>query len=216
MSAPPADVSTHEAHWSGQLFACMQGFAADRTNAVLLTLADVDQFMSERRYPEAGMNFADNRWRAFYHCHKADSEHHDEHGHFHIFTDIGEQAWAHVAGLSIDSSGQPLQWFAVNRWVTDGPWFAREDLLKQLEAATQNDNDAPVGRWLFALLQLYQSSLSDLLALRDEQIQLHTRFQDSAAVLEDPAIYTLATQQIALQSMLENHLLSRADDTHDV
>ena len=63
-----------------------------------------------------------------------------------------------MAGLSIDASGQPLQWFAVNRWVTGGPWFAREDFLQQLGSAKQDEDDAPVGRWLFALLQLYQSN----------------------------------------------------------
>ena len=174
----------------------------------MLTLADIDRFEFGRRYPEAGLQFAGQRWRAFYHCHQADVQHPQEHGHFHIFTASAEQAWVHVAGLSIDASGQPLQWFAVNRWVTSGPWFARENLLQQPGTAGQDGDDTLVGCWLFALLQLYQLPLAELLARRDKRIRQHAGFRNSAAVLEDPAIYTLATQPIELQSMLEKHLLS--------
>ena len=208
MTEPLVNARTHESLWSGRLFACMQEFATQKTNAVLLTLADIDRLETGRRYPDAGLDFADHRWRAFYHAHEADSQHPQEHGHFHLFTDSGEQTWAHVAGLSIDASGQPLQWFAVNRWVTDSPWFARENFSRQLAAAGQAEGGSPVGCWLHALLQLYQSDLSGLLMRRDEQLRHHERFQDSTAVLEDPTIYTLATQAIELQSMLESHLLS--------
>jgi hypothetical protein len=207
MPAAHIETSSHESQWAEQVFTCLQEFAARRTNAVLLTLADVDRLESERRYPESGLTFADNRWRAFYHCHEADSQHPDEHGHFHIFTDIGKQTWAHVAGLGIDASGQPLQWFAVNRWVTDGPWLERAEFLHQLDTTSDSKDDPLTGRWLFALLQLYRSNLSDLLAQRDAQILVHEKNQDRAATLEDSSIYTLAAQPVELQSMLENHLL---------
>jgi hypothetical protein len=206
MPATQIETNPHESHWSGRVFTCLQEFAAQRTNAVLLTLADVDRLESDRRYPESGLTFADNRWRAFYHCHEADSQHPHEHGHFHIFSDTGKQAWAHVAGLSIDVSGQPLQWFAVNRWVTDGPWLERAEFLHRLDATSDHEVAPLTGRWLFALLQLYRSNLSDLLTQRDAQIQLHAKNRGRAAVLEDPAIYTLAAQPVELQSMLENHL----------
>lgn len=211
---PLASTGTHESRWAGQLFACMQDFAARRTNAVMLILADIDRPEPGRRYPEAGLEFAGHRWRAFYHCHDADVQHPQEHGHFHIFTDTGKQHWAHVAGLSIDRSGQPLQWFAVNRWVTGSPWFAREELLRQLGDRQDRDSSA-VGCWLFALLQLYRSTLTELLTRRDEQVRQHALHQERTAVLEDPAIYTLAMLPIELQSMLEKHLLSRADITND-
>jgi hypothetical protein len=207
MPAAHIETNTHESHWSGRVFSCLQEFAAQRTNAVLLTLADVDRLESGRRYPESGLTFADNHWRTFYHCHEADSQHPDEHGHFHIFTDTGKQTWAHVAALGIDASGQPLQWFAVNRWVTDGPWLERAEFLHQLDTTSDREDDPLTGRWLFGLLQLYRSNLSDLLAQRDAQIRLHTKVQDRAAVLEDPEIYTLAAQPIELHSLLEQHLL---------
>jgi len=199
--------SDHETYWTLRLFAILQEMAALRTNAVLELTGNVDQLESEHSYPESGLFFAANRWRAFYHCHKTTSLHPNEHGHFHIFTDTGDQHWAHVAGLSIDDEGQPLQWFTVNRWVTDGPWLEQDRFPVQLgDAAHDNGEDSLVGRWLLALLQVYRDVLSGLLIKRDEQIQLHLNGRSRVETLDDCDIYTLTTQSIDLQSMLENHL----------
>lgn len=200
----------HAAYWSGQLFACLQEMAARRTNAVLLSLADVEALECGRRYPESGLTFAGKRWRAFYHCHDSRSKPADEHGHFHLFTAAGTQSWAHVAGLSIDTVGQPLQWFAVNRWVTGGPWLEASRLQPCLTAAVDSEADGLVGRWLLALLQLDRSGLADLLARRDSQLELHADGGDFAAVLGERSLYTLATRRIDVQSLLENAFVSEA------
>jgi len=196
-----------ESYWTLRLFAILQEMAAQRTNAVLELVGNVDHFESEHSYPETSLFFAADRWRAFYHCHESTSLHPNEHGHFHIFTDTGKQQWAHVAGLSIDNMGQPLQWFMVNRWVTDGPWLEQENFPVQLkDAAHYDEKDKLVGRWLLVLLQVYRETLSGLLIKRDEQIQHHLRERSRAETLDDRDIYTLATHPIDLQSMLENHL----------
>ncbi len=200
--------TNHETYWTLRLFTILQEMAAQRTNAVLELVGNVDHFESEHSYPEASLFFAANRWRAFYHCHESTSLHPDEHGHFHIFTDTGDQDWAHVAGLSIDNMGQPLQWFMVNRWVTDGPWLEQGKFPVQLNAAAHdNEEDSLVGRWLLALLHVYHhDALSDLLIKRDEQLQLFSKERSRVETLDDRDIYTLATHPIDLQSMLENHL----------
>ena len=201
----------HEPYRALELLSILQEMAAKKTNAVLELLGNIDQLESEHSYPETGLLFAADRWRAFYHCHEATSMHPKEHGHFHIFTATGNQAWAHVAGLSIDAEGQPLQWFTVNRWVTDGPWLERERLLSQLKTAvTDVGEEGLVGRWLVALLQLYHYTLTGLLIKRDEQIQLKLKGRSMIEALDDRDIYTLATQSIDLQSMLEKHLLQNA------
>jgi hypothetical protein len=185
--------------------------AAQKTNAVLELLGNNGRLETERRYPETGLLFAADRWCAYYHCHEGTPIHPKEHGHFHIFTAIGNQAWAHVAGLSIDADGQPLQWFTVNRWVTDGPWLERDRLLSQLNTAVADTGEGGLaGSWLVALLQLYHDTLTGLLIKRDEQIQLKLKGRSMIEALDDRDIYTLATQSIDLQSMLEKHLLQNA------
>lgn len=196
-----------EAYWSQQVFDCLQEMAQRQTSAVLLMLADVDVLEVEQRYPEAGLVFGNNRWRAFYHCHDAENRQANEHGHFHIFTDTGDGQWAHVAGLSVDSYGQPLHWFAVNRWVTDGPWLTRRDFIKQLNNSTESAGDELAGRWLHAMLQLYMAELDELLVQRDERAQQLASKSDSAQMHEDRTVYTLATKPVALQAQLETHLL---------
>ena len=197
----------HETYWTLRLFAILQEMAAQRTNAVLELVGNVDHFEPEQSYPETGLFFAADKWRAFYHCHESTSLHPNEHGHFHIFTDTGNRQWAHVAGLSIDNMGQPLQWFTVNRWVTDGPWLEQDTFPVQFnDAAHDNEEDKLVGRWLLVLLQVYREILSALLIKRDEQIQLFSKERSRIETLDDRDIYTLATHPIDLQSMLENHL----------
>jgi hypothetical protein len=198
----------HMSYWSMKLLVSFQQMAARKTNAVLALLADVDQLQTECRYPEAGLWFAGNHWRAFYHCHQAESTQNDEHGHFHLFTDIGNHNWAHVAGLSIDAEGQPLQWFTTNRWVTDGPWLEIDDFAVQLKyISAQNKEESLVTSWLGALLQLYAESLHDLLIKRDEQLKLNLKGRSRFEVFQDRDLYTLSTQSIALPEMLEKHLL---------
>jgi len=193
--------------WAGELYACLREMAARRSNAVLLTLEGVKRLERGCRYPDAGLDFADGHWRAFYHCHDDASMPAGEHGHFHIFTTAGEQGWAHVAGLSIDAMGQPLQWFAVNRWVTDGPWLEAVKLQQQLSAATAATADTLAGRWLLALLQLDRSGLAQLLVQRDRQLERHARGRDAGDVHADRTLYTLATRRIDMQLLLEDVLL---------
>lgn len=208
------DTADHTVCWSLKLLDLLQEMAVQKTSAALELLADVDHPEPGHPYPETGLLFANRRWRAFYHCHETNPAHAGEHGHFHIFTDTGNRAWAHVAGLSIDAEGQPLQWFAVNRWVTDGPWLERDRFLSQLKiAATDTGKDSLTGRWLLALLQLYRDALSTLLTRRDVQIQRRLQGRSKTEALEDHAIYTLATQAIELQPMLETNLLVRNTGT---
>ena len=201
------EASQHQSYWSQQLYTCLCEMAAQDTNAVLLTLAGTDAVEAGCRYPADGLAFANKCWRAFYHCHEASARPDNEHGHFHIFTDIGGQQWAHVAGLSIDACGQPLHWFTVNRWVTEGPWLDRQQFIYLLQASTTDEQDSLTGRWLFALMQLYQLELIELFHARDRQIQRYARQKDPAGILEDRAIYTLAEKPIELQTRLEKHLL---------
>jgi hypothetical protein len=208
MSAQIKSSSKERSYWCLKLLALLQDMATQNTNAVQQLLADVDCLEVERRYPESGLLFAGRRWRAYYHCHETVFMHPNEHGHFHIFTDIGDQHWAHAAGLSIDAEGQPLQWFTVNRWVTDGPWLDSDVFLKQLKYITENnEEEGLVTSWLATLLALYNDTLFDLFNSRDEKIRHHSTGCSEVVTQENRDLYTLSTQSVHLQSKLEKHLL---------
>jgi len=201
-------VQQDAAYWSMRLLSSIQQMAAQHSNAVLMVLSGVEHLETERRYPEAGLWFGHGHWRAYYHCHEAESMHALEHGHFHLFTDLGEQSWAHVAGLSIDAEGQPLQWFAVNRWVTDGPWLVRDTFFEQLKWVSAAEETSLVADWLAILLQLYREPLYDLLHARDRRLEHLSPTDDLREVRDNREVYLLAVEAIDLQSTLEKQLLA--------
>lgn len=205
----------HEIIWSQTLFACMQEMAERRTNPTLLILDGVETVETERRYPEARLYFGNDQWRAFYHCHDAPNKTAEEHGHFHLFTREGKD-WAHVVGLSIDPFGQPLHWFSVNRWVTGGPWLERDALLSHLNGDHYSIDDPLVGRWLFAMLQVYRSVLLEQFTRRDRALDSLARQQSKQALWEDRTVYTLASSPVDIQTTLEVCLGAIHESRHNI
>lgn len=196
-----------EAYWAQQLLECITQMAQQGTNAVLSILAEVDSVKVEQHYPPAGLVFANDRWRAFYHCHETGALQH-EHGHFHIFTLDHDAQWAHAVALTMDVDGQPVQWSALNRWVTAGPWLMRAGFNSQFNSYADISHDTLVARWLYAMLQTHRTQLDDLLVQRDEQVQRHAAGGNPEQVFETRDVYTLATMPVSLQALLQTQLLS--------
>ena len=185
------------------LFECIQQLAARASNPVLEVLHDVAQVEQEHKYPEPGLTFAGQGVRGFYHCHDAALRPADEHGHFHLFLHGGGdqeplQNWVHLAGLSMDRLGQPLRWFTVNRWVSDGPWWSAPELVTLMHQATVAEGLLPVEAWLLAMLAVYQRELTLLLHARDNALTPLMVSEDDQPVLEDRRYYELSTCAINL------------------
>jgi len=189
-----------------ELLACLEDMGSRRSNPVLEVLPAQGDVLAHHRYPPDGVSFADDTWRAYYHCHDYPDRDAAEHGHFHIFLRVSENGkgmenWGHVAGLAMDKQGQPMRWFAVNRWVTDGVWLSSNALLDEVLALSQTD-DKPVACWLLGMLKLYDKDLLHLLQARDDAFAQRSA-DDTAALLEDRYIYSLASGSINLVSQLE-------------
>lgn len=187
---------------ASRLLACLQEMAEQNTNAVLLLLDGTGKIKNGRQYPEGGLLFAGQRWRAFYHCHGYETEHPAEHGHFHVFADVGEWQWAHVAGLAIDWYGQPVRWFTVNRLLTGGSWIGADRFRVLTSLPVDVGQDALIGRWLYAMLGLYRTELIDLLKQRDARIQLYKDSSGGQSVHNDRSVCELSTYDIELESTL--------------
>lgn len=168
-----------------------------------------------RVLPESGVHFwkhyppkdardkhCQSRW--YYHVHKPGDRHEDEHGHFHLFlhrTQMkdgtapvaipkeGEDAKAkvvHLAGLSIDTSGIPREWFTTNRWVTNEFMYDADTLIDHLDRynvdATKEDD--AVNRFLTAMVALYRDDLAELLRERDAELERLGALDDAPERLE--------------------------------
>ncbi|MGD8514926.1 MAG: hypothetical protein PVF52_04870 [Granulosicoccaceae bacterium] len=191
------------------LLASLQDFANRQSNAVLEVLQGQAPGQQQHYPPDGPVVFGNGQWRAFYHCHASPDTLSTEHGHFHIFTCCGDGDWRHVAGLSMDRQGQPLCWFAVNRWVSGGEWLEQEGVQQALRQLQTEAGAGPVATWLNAMLRCYTVSLQTLFAERDadlSRIMAETTRED---VFRKREVYFLAQQAISLASDIHTCLQNK-------
>jgi hypothetical protein len=181
-------------------------FAAQQSNSVLAVLPDDGQIEYDQKYPEAKLNFAMTGAMAYYHIHSADNRPAEEHGHFHIFLQDAVGQWCHLAALSVDAYGQPLQWFTVNHWVTGEVWAQRQVLLQKLSGLKNDPRLNMVEQWLLALLRFYEEDIARLLEQRDNRLAVLGADHKHRDIMQDRNIYTLSSLDIHLLQDIETAL----------
>jgi hypothetical protein len=191
-----------------ELIRCIQIFASQGSNPLLSILPDNSIVEMKRKYPDPILSFSDIGIRAYYHCHTSELRPKAEHGHFHIFIRIDDNEWSHLAGLSMDNLGQPLQWFTVNHWVTGGSWVDGLNLENQLARVLTKElpRIETVENWILAMLGFYTPALMEILKDRDQQIDKYSRDKETSEVFNDRNIYLLSHQDIDLLSDLQYYL----------
>lgn len=190
------------------LIECINQFASQQSNPVLAVLPDDGLVEIKRKYPDPKLSFSGAGLRAYYHCHTAESRPDTEHGHFHIFLRTSKNQWSHLAGLSMDNMGQPLEWFTVNHWVSGETWNTAETLRGYLNKLLKNEcpNLGLVEQWIHSMLGFYQQQLDDLLNERDKEIKTLTQERELNTILTDRTIYVLSQHKINLLSDLESYV----------
>ena len=190
------------------MLALLDTFSEKQSNAVLEVLKGKVPRQNEK-FPQGELHFQGSGWRGFYHCHDAPGKDGQEHGHFHLFVQTSKsqgnkQTWSHLAGLSMDYEGQPIKWFTVNRWVTDGIWLPAEELKYFLDSVSPHQCHSLCEQWLLCMVSLYTDNLKQLLEERDRQliqINADTTLADS---LLDRDIYMLSCQPVDLEQILRS------------
>lgn len=194
------------------LYECLLEFGEQKSNPVLQVLGGT-QPVNQHKYPPGDrLVLGTAGWRAFYHSHTSPGRHEHEHGHFHLFAPVdetGEQGrWTHVVALSMDGMGQPICWFTVNRWVTDGNWLAADELLPILAAQKIDTSQPLLARWLTAMTALFSGQIGNLLGARDRQLTRVNEPGEGADILENRQIYLLAQSPIHLMEALQTSIES--------
>lgn len=183
-------------------------------------------WLQHRRYPEGTAEDPASGQSWFYHAsHSPRSEATDpvdEHGHFHTFVNssaIDPQATpiaaprgrrkrddcvTHLVGLSIGMNGLPLRLFALARRTSDEMMFSGEVLMPHLRSFWRRDAapHALTGRWLSAVLRLFEPEVTWLLAQRDhEQRRLNRHWLKSRVELLQPEV--LCSCPVPLEARLQ-------------
>jgi hypothetical protein len=192
------------------LYDCLLQFGRQHSNPVLTVLEGATPLDRHKYPPGSRLEFGSANWRAFYHSHSSPQRPEAEHGHFHLFaptiTASGEAEWTHVAGLSMDKTGQPLRWFAVNRWVTDGIWTDATALSGEVGSQHVALSQPVLERWLAAMVAVFYQDISTMLETRDQQLTRVDETRPIADSLEDRDIYLLAESSIDLLTTLQTRL----------
>jgi hypothetical protein len=109
-----------------------------------------------------------------------------------------DENWTHLAGLSMDTQGQPLQWFTVNHWVTGEHWRNPVEIMSALDGMVEGEGWLLIEQWLWYMIEFYRPMLEILLAERDTQINKLMSRMEREDLMQDRNIYILSSQDIDL------------------
>ena len=129
-----------------------------------------------QHYPRHDAMDNTGRWQFYFHAHdpaeSASAPLNQEHGHIHLFRRDPQGRLSHLTGLSLDSKGIPLRWFAPNQWVTGERWIKADPLARNLQAIELSLRGPLAGAalWLADMVRFYAEDLRQLLHDRDEAL----------------------------------------------
>lgn len=110
----------------------------------------------------------------------------------------------HLVAISVDAAGEPIRLFTTNRWVTGETWYAAEDvvgLLDRFRVAAPPPRRT-LGRYLTALVSLYQVEIAQLLQDRDEAVLKWRWRRRRSNALDDPRLEIISARDIDVAGRL--------------
>jgi hypothetical protein len=212
-----ASASEKKQYWNAatQLVKSLQDLS-QRGRQVVQEIVGDNTFVEWEHYPENDVRDLKHASQYFYHAHTGLQRSFTEHGHFHLFVhaqELGlrpansryEEAPAHVIAVSMNAQGLPTAFFAVNRWVTKGPWLSYEACEIALDnfALKGRQGSRDINRFLTALVQLYRNQILDVIRERDRVMQKLSQERDRRSVFADRSIELLSYAPIALMGDIE-------------
>lgn len=191
-----------------KLVTSMQALAESGEQVVQAIIAGREVIEWEH-YPDDDVRDERNASQYFYHSHSGLQRPFTEHGHFHLFIHpekIGLRpsgksvSPAHLLAISMDAQGVPSGFFAVNRWVTKGPWLSYAQCEKAIAhfQIKGRHGKKEINHFLRALLTLYQQPILQLLQRRDEIMSEQCLGRDRRSVFADKQIEVLCYLPIQL------------------
>jgi hypothetical protein len=183
-------------------------------------------FVEMEHYPADDVFDRETHSQYYYHAHRGTES---EHGHFHTFlrragmpTGLepvahpaasdwprGDDAIAHLIGISMDAWGEPMGLFAVNRWVGGDTWYTAEDVIRMLDRFRVDHAypSWPLNRWITAMFVLFRPDMEALLRHRDRVIAAWDA-SHSGDPLEDRALEITGWMPVDVPERIET--LARA------
>ncbi len=217
-----------------RIAACLQRLdrpELDRTQAAASALVDcLCEFIDAGDFPLSavvGRDQAPRAWHAYqaedasllnaargalhyyYHSHDTPGATSLEHGHFHLFAQLGSDAkeepcYAHLAAIGVDARGMPQRLFTTNRWVTDETWLPANTLIALAEniANTADTGERTVERWLRAQLGVFAPQIAELLRHRDRRMEARLAGGHRPGLFEDRRMHVISQCRVSVEQQL--------------
>ncbi|MCZ7566243.1 MAG: hypothetical protein M5U08_22620 [Burkholderiales bacterium] len=197
---------------------CMHVLEKAELNLVGEVLRGHGTFYEHEHYPPQDVYDHETHAQYYYHAHRGLA---GEHGHFHTFVRAagmpegvapvpyahaeawprGEEALAHLVGISMDPYGRPVGLFTVNRWVTADAWYPASDVIRMLDrfAIEHAYPSWPVNRWISAMLRFFRPQIEVLLHARDASVAGWAAAHPGVDVFEDRALEVTSALAVTLE-----------------
>ncbi len=145
----------------------------------------------------------------YYHSHASPGATPAEHGHFHLFAQLGHDAagaarYTHLVAIGVDARGMPCRLFTTNRWVTGETWLPAARVLTLIEqiAAMPAANDDPVDRWLRAQLGAFAPQVVELVRHRDRRMASRRRGGRRPGLFDDRRMHVICQCSVSVERQL--------------
>lgn len=173
-----------------------QAMAANGDTPAALLLDGVSHPKAHQHYPAGDIYDFASHAQFYYHIHRE-----GEFGHIHLFQRAKgmpdglapllpateDNAACHVVAVGLGASGNAVELFTTNRWVTGECWYQAEAVKAMLGRMriSARGRAAPVAAWLEALLAFYAPVIADLIDRRDAAVAEWARAHPVADSLND-------------------------------
>jgi hypothetical protein len=145
----------------------------------------------------------------YYHAHSTPGAQATEHGHFHLFAQLGADdegvaRYTHLIAIGVDARGLPIRLFTTNRWVTDETWLPADRLIALAEqiADTRARRNDPVDGWLRAQLGVFAPQITELLRHRDRRMAARREEGGRPGLFEDRRLHVVSQCLVSVERQL--------------
>lgn len=191
---------------------CLDRFVTSGRVPLAAALGDTATPQAWRQYQPGGATAMDGRagtLHFYYHAHRTPGASPAEHGHFHLFAQLGVAAdeaprYTHLVAIGVDARGMPQRLFATNRWVTDETWLPADRLIALAEkiAGEPAAGNDPVDAWLRAQLGVFAPQIAAVLRHRDRRMAIRQQGGHRPGLFEDRRMHVLSQCRISVERQL--------------
>lgn len=202
----------HARRAAGTLIDCLRRFVRAGQVPLAVAVGDTTAPQTWEHYQPAAASALDGtpgKLHYYYHAHPSPGAAPDEHGHFHLFAQLGKDAagvarYTHLVAIGVDARGMPCRLLTTNRWVTGETWMPARRVLGLIEklAAAPDDSGDVMERWLRAQLGVFAPQIAKLLRHRDRRMSARQRSGCRPGLFEDRRMYVISQCPVSVDQQL--------------